>query len=271
MSKTILITGATDGIGLETARAAVSAGHRVLLHGRSADKLARVREELEGKGADVEGFLADFSSLTEVAALAEEVAARSPQLDVLVNNAGVFKTSRPITADGLDLRFVVNALAPALLTDRLLPCLGPGSRVVSLSSAAQAPVDLDAMAGRVHLSEFGAYAQSKLALTMWSAAMADELGPDGPVMIAVNPGSLLNTRMVREGFGRSRAGADVGADILMRAAISDEFADANGRYYDNDNGCFAAPHPAGQGRRAQAAVAKAMEALIEAALAKGSA
>lgn len=253
-TKTILITGATDGIGLEAARALSADGHRVLLHGRSPEKLARVADELAVPAADT--FLADLSDLSRVRELAQAVAARLEGLDVLINNAGVFKTSRPRTAAGHDVRFVVNTLAPVLLTELLLPLLGPSSRVVNLSSAAQSPVDLDALAGRRQLDEFGAYAQSKLALTMWSAALAQELGPDGPVVVAVNPGSLLDTKMVREGFGRSRAGADVGADILVRAALSEEFAEASGRYFDNDSGQFAAPHPeAGSASKAGAVVA----------------
>lgn len=250
MSKTILLTGATDGIGLETARLLTRQGHRVLPHGRNPDKLARVAAEL---GA-THRYLADLSDLDAVRSMAAAVARDHDHLDALINNAGVFQVAQPRTAGGLDLRFVVNTLAPAVLTRALLPLLGAEARVVNLSSAAQAPVDPEALAGRRAVPAFQAYAQSKLALTVWSAALAEERGPAGPVLIAVNPGSLLDTRMVREGFGRSRAGADVGADILARAALSPEFADASGRYFDNDSGRFAPPHPAARDPRHVAAV-----------------
>lgn len=246
MSKSILITGATDGIGLETARMFVSQGHNVLLHGRNPTKLADAEKALAalpGAGP-IESYVADLSSMADVATLASAVAEKHTSLDVLINNAGVFKLSEPITPEGLDLRFVVNTLAPYLLTQRLLPLLGASGRVINLSSAAQAPVDLNALAGRVRLTDdFAAYAQSKLAITMWSRSMAQTLKENGPAIIAVNPGSLLGTKMVKEAFGAARQDVSVGVDILTRAALSDEFASASGQYFDNDSGQFAAPHP----------------------------
>lgn len=262
MSKTILLTGATDGIGLATAQRLVSEGHRVLLHGRSPDKLQRVQRALSGGPLTPQPFLADLSDLAAVEALARSVASQVGQLDVIINNAGVYKTAHPRTDSGQDLRFVVNTLAPALLTRRLLPSLASSARIVNLSSAAQERVDLEALAGRRSLSEFSAYAQSKLALTMWSMALAEELGADGAVVVAVNPGSLLNTRMVREGFGRARSGVEVGVDVLVRATLSDEFAQSSGRYFDNDRGVFADPHPDALVPARRAAVVAAVEALL---------
>lgn len=115
--------------------------------------------------------------------------------------------------------------------------------MVNLSSAAQAPVDLNALRGTVALDDMGAYAQSKLAITIWTQALAKS-HPDGPAFIAVNPGSLLASKMVREGFGIAGNDLGIGADILCRAALSDEFASASGKYFDNDNGQFAPPHAA---------------------------
>lgn len=88
-----------------------------------------------------------------------------------------------------------------------------------------------------------AYSQSKLAITMWTRHLARELGEDGPVVVAVNPGSLLASKMVKEGFGMAGKDLGIGADILCRAALSEEFAEASGRYYDNDTHAFAHPHP----------------------------
>ena len=245
MTKTILITGATDGIGLATATELISRGHRVLIHGRSAAKLEATAKAFTtaSRVGPVQAYRADLSVMSEVESLAEAVAARHESLDVLINNAGVFKVPSPVTPEGLDVRFVVNTFAPAVLTRKLLPLLNASGRIVNLSSAAQAPVDLDAMAGRKKLADFDAYAQSKLALTMWSRALAQELGDAGPVVLAVNPGSLLATSMVKEAFGSARSDVSVGVDILVRAALSDEFAGASGQYFDNDAGRFADPHP----------------------------
>ncbi|MEQ3626443.1 MAG: SDR family NAD(P)-dependent oxidoreductase [Celeribacter sp.] len=242
MSRTILITGATDGIGLLTAKTLSAEGHTVLLHGRSAEKLAAAAQKV---GGAPETYRADLSRLTEVEAFAQEVLDRHDHLDVLINNAGVYKTAQTRTSDGRDIRFVVNTIAPYLLTQRLLPLLPKAGRVVNLSSAAQAPVDVAALHGTGDLDHMAAYAQSKLALTIWTQDMA-VTHPDGPVMIAVNPGSLLASKMVREGFGVSGNDLAIGADILRRAALSEEFANASGRYFDNDSGRFAQPHAAAQ-------------------------
>ena len=243
--KTILITGSTDGIGLETAKVLASLGHHVLLHGRNTSKLEAAEQELSALpgGGPVEGYLADLSRLAEVEALAEAVAAAHDRIDVLINNAGVYNAPDPLTGDGLDVRFAVNTIAPYLLTQRLLSRLSPAGRVINLSSAAQSPVDPVALAGKGRLSANAAYAQSKLALTMWSRSLALSLEDRGPAIIAVNPGSLLGTKMVQQAFGVPGGDVGIGADILRRAALDDEFANASGQYFDNNSGRFAPPHP----------------------------
>ena len=245
MAKTILITGSTDGIGLETAKMLVLQGHTVLLHGRNRTKLEAAKKSLStlsGEGR-IESYGADLSRMVNVESLALAVAENHTTLDVLINNAGVYKTSDTVTPDGLDVRFVVNAIAPYLLTQRLLPLIGTSGRVVNLSSAAQSPVNLKALVGQISLSDGAAYAQSKLALTMWSRSLAFSLKGDSPAVIAVNPGSMLGSKMVKEAFGVAGGDIRIGAEILCRAALTDEFAAASGRYFDNDQGRFASPHP----------------------------
>ena len=244
MSKTILITGATDGIGLETSKLLAADGHRLLIHGRNNEKLATTRALLSQiSGTDeIETYQADLTRLDEVAELANAVSTRHKQLDVLINNAGVFKLAGPTIVNGIDVRFLVNTIAPYMLTKRLLPLMSSQARVVNLSSAAQAPVDLEALSGKRSLGDNEAYAQSKLALTMWSFQMAHALANEGPVIMAVNPASFLASKMVKDAYGMAGNDLGIGADILMRAALSDEFADASGRYYDNDNKRFADPH-----------------------------
>lgn len=244
MKKQILLTGATDGIGLETAKRLISLGHRVLLHGRNAAKLDEVQSSLTSlsPGAQTEIYVADLSRMSEVESLAKAISEKHDRLDVLINNAGVFVSSKPLTTDGLDLRFAVNAIAPYLLTQRLLPLLGKSGRVINLSSAAQARVNIEALAGRRRLEDGEAYAQSKLALTMWSRNLEESLGDKGPAIIAVNPGSMLGSKMVKQAYGVAGKDIRIGADILTRAALDEEFASASGQYFDNDSGRFASPH-----------------------------
>lgn len=264
MQKTILITGSTDGIGLETARMLVSLGHNVLLHGRNPAKLEAVNKTLSAlpEGGRVENYLSDLSHMADVEALAKSVAEKHTTLDVLINNAGVYSAPDLITQDGLDVRFAVNTIAPYLLTQRLLPLLGHSGRVVNLSSAAQSPVDPEALAGRVKLSDGAAYAQSKLALTSWSCGMGLSLKGGGPAIIAVNPKSMLGSKMVKEAFGVDGGDLRIGAEIVCRAALSDEFAAASGHYFDNDSGRFAAPHPDALDPLKSEKVVRAIEAVL---------
>ena len=242
--KTLLVTGATDGIGLETARLLAEGGHTLLVHGRSADKLETTRallEQVAGAGR-IETYRADLSRLADVEQLATDVSANHTRLDALINNAGVFKLGGATVQDGRDLRFTVNTLAPLLLTRLLMPLFTAAGRVINLSSAAQAPVDLDALAGRKSLGDSAAYAQSKLALTMWSRLLGESLKDAGPAIIAVNPGSFLASKMVKDAYGVAGNDLRIGADILVRAALDEAFSNASGCYYDNDNQRFADPH-----------------------------
>lgn len=263
--KKILITGATDGIGLETAALLAGKGCTVLLHGRSPAKLAAAKALVDKRAGTTasETYLADFASLEEVARMAAKIAGSHDMLDVLINNAGVLNAPATVTEDGRDLRFVVNTFAPALLTGELLPLLGTGGRVVNVSSAAQASVDAALMRGaRTAGDAMDAYAQSKLALTAWTIAMA-QTHSGGPSFVSVNPGSLLGSKMVREGFGVAGKDLAIGADILARATLSDAFADAQGQYFDNDAGRWNDPHPDALDANLRAEIVAAIDAAIE--------
>jgi len=265
MTKTILITGSTDGIGLETAKMLARSRYRVLLHGRNADKLRKAQAIVAAVSDEphVEIYEADLSRLSNVLALAEEIAANHDNLDVLINNAGVYSSAMPAMAGQIDVRFIVNTIAPYLLTKRLFPLLGPSSRVINLASAAQSPVDLYALRNGAKLSDGMAYAQSKRALIMWSRQMARDRGERGPSVISVNPASMLGSKMVKDAYGVDGGDLRIGADILVRAAFSDEFANASGMYFDNDRGVFAAPESGALVARQDEELVRAIEAIVE--------
>ena len=264
MPKTILLTGATDGIGLVTAKLLVGLGHNLLIHGRNAEKLRNTQAALQQLNAQatVSCYESDFSDLQAVNTMADQLLANQQQLDVVINNAGILSASQNITEAGLDVRIVVNTLAPYILTQRLMPLLNNQSRVLNLSSAAQSPVNLAALAGQQTLPDMAAYAQSKLAITMWNNALAAEHGENGPVFIAINPGSLLDTKMVQEAFGRTNGGAEIGANLLVRAALDHEFSSATGKYFDNDAKRFNDPHPDALDHNKVSVLMQAMQKLI---------
>ena len=244
MKRTIFITGSTDGIGKLAALKLAQEGHEIYLHGRSPKKLVTVISEIKlaANNENISGFVADLADLEAVKAMGQQIEKEVPKIDVLINNAGVFKSQVTMTKEGLDMRFAVNYLAPYVLTKALVPLLqkGEAPRLINLSSAAQAPVVEAVLMGKEQRSEQATYAQSKLALTMWSFYLAKAF-PNISTM-AVNPGSLLNTNMVKEAYGFHRSSADKGADILYDLAVSKEYDGLTGKYFDNDRGAFGKAH-----------------------------
>lgn len=243
---TYLVTGATDGIGKAAARALADGGARVLLHGRNAGKLDEVLQELRAATASprLHGLLADFASLAEVAALAERVADDFGDLAVLVNNAGLLTDHRQLSADGFELSFAVNYLAPFLLTLRLLPCLRQNApaRVVNVASTAMGGGDLrlDDLQFERGFDGWQAYANSKLANVLFSAVLADELAGSGVVSNALCPGLIdtnffhTNTLFANGEYERLRPGMrspQEGALMPLYLATDPAAADVSGKFF----------------------------------------
>ena len=243
--KIILITGSTDGIGKLAAIKLAKDGHTVCIHGRKPEKVIKVVEEVKAisNNNNIKGVVADFSDLDAVKKMAQQIKGEFSKIDILINNAGVFKSPIELNKDGLDIRMVVNYLASYVLTEALIPLLGKGNapRMINLSSAAQASVSHDLLTGKVRRADMEAYSQSKLAITMWSMHLAKTF--NNITVIPVNPGSLLDTNMVREGFGRVWSSADKGGDILYDLAVAEKYEGSTGKYFDNDKGSFGMAHP----------------------------
>lgn len=244
MKKTILITGSTDGIGKLAAIRLASEGHTIILHGRNSEKLAAVIEKVKSQtnNHNITGYTADFSDFSQVQDMAEGISNDITTLDILINNAGIFLTPTPLNKKGLDIRLAVNYLAPYLLTKAILPVIknSPAPRIINLSSAAQETVSMPVLNGDSTISNQATYAQSKLAILMWSFHLAAQESRINT--IALNPGSLLNTNMVREAYGKFWSPAEKGGDIIYDLAIKDDYRDASGKYYDNDAGRFNRAH-----------------------------
>ena len=194
------------------------------------------------------GYVADFAALDEVRRLAAEVRREEPRLDVLVNNAGIGPgpagaQRRETSADGHELRFQVNHLAAHLLSRELLPLLRASApaRIVHVASGAQQPVDLDDPMLERDYDGARAYAQSKLAMVADAFALAEELDPSEVTVNALHPGSLMDTKIVRESFGPAQRPIDEGVAATARLVLDDDLEGVSGRYFNGTVESAAAP------------------------------
>ena len=236
--KTALVTGSTDGLGREVATRLGALGATVIVHGRNEERGAEVVEAIEGAGGKALFYRADLGSLAEVRALARRVAAEHASLNLLVNNAGIWmeqgNNERRTSADGHELVFAVNYLAPYLLTRSLLPLLEKGApaRIVNVSSVAQSAVNFDDIMLTGNYNPNTAYSQSKLALLMLTLDLAAELPADKITANALHPATLMATAMVQKAGMPARATVADGADALMQLAASPDLAGKTGLYYN---------------------------------------
>ena len=232
---TVLITGATDGLGRGVARDLAARGANVLLHGRSREKLDELSAELGGAPT----FQADLASLEEVRRLAAEVEQRTDALHVLINNAGIGGgapdgTTRQESKDGHELRLAVNHLAGFLLTLRLLPLLrrSKPARVVFVASLGQAPMDFDDPMLERGYSGSRAYGQSKLAQITTGFELANRLDPNEVTVTSLHPSTYMPTKMVLEARGSSVDTLEAGIEATSRLAVDPELEGVTGRFYD---------------------------------------
>lgn len=245
--KTVLITGATSGIGEVAARELAAKGAKVVLVGRSAAKCeatAAMIRQATGNPA-VEFLVADLSSQAEVRRLAAEIKTRYPRIDVLVNNAGAMISPRRESADGIEMTWALNHLGYFLLTDLLLDTLKASapSRVVSVASDAHrmaSGIDWDDVEGKKSYSAWRAYSQSKLANVLFTRELARRLEGSGVTANCLHPGFVatnfaagrgLTFRIFQVGAKLFAITPEEGAKTTVYLASSPEVEGASGGYY----------------------------------------
>jgi NAD(P)-dependent dehydrogenase (short-subunit alcohol dehydrogenase family) len=245
--KTVLITGANQGIGKASAVVLGKLGAKLVLVCRSADKGRTAAGDIERAGAkSVELLVGDMGSQADIRRVAAEVKAKHDRLDVLLNNAGVLVTSRRTTVDGIEETFAVNHLGYFLLTNLLLDLLKAGerSRVVSVSSEAHRRAKMhweDLQFKTTSYSAFAAYGQSKLANILFTRSLARRLAGTGVTANCLHPG------VIASGFGQTYGGVisllikvarpfmittEQGAQTSVFLASSPDVEGVTGKYFD---------------------------------------
>jgi NAD(P)-dependent dehydrogenase (short-subunit alcohol dehydrogenase family) len=238
--QTILVTGATDGLGRGLAGELAAAGATVLVHGRDQARGRQTVEKImaETGNQGVHWLRADLSSLDEVRGLADQVIAEQTALHGLINNAGIGTTlpgegRRMTSRDGYELRFAVNYLAGYLLTRRLLGLIerSAPARIVNVSSAAQTPIDFDDVMLERGYDGMRAYAQSKLAQVMFTIDLAEEYEPERLTANCLHPGTFMPTKMVRAAGVTPVTALDDGIAATLRLIADPSLDRVSGRYF----------------------------------------
>lgn len=238
-SKTILVTGATDGIGKQTALELARMGARVLVHARDKQKGVKVLNELNRETCNekLALYIADFSSLADVHRMADEIKREQSQLHVLVNNAGNFYKERQINNDGLEITFLVNHLAPFLLTNLLLDLLKDSApaRVVTVASSAHhnlKALDWENLQGEISYNGFDAYALSKLANICCMNELAHRLDGSRVTVNSLHPG-VIDTKLLRSSYDLQGDSVEEGACTSVYLASSPEVEGLSGKYFSS--------------------------------------
>ncbi len=269
----VLVTGSTDGIGLETAAELGEMGHRVVVHGRSPEKAEAAREAVASRakstGADpagIESVVGDLSRLSEVQRMATEVGERFTDLRVLIANAGVTTQERRESADGYELTLAVNHLAHFLLVNRLVDTLrrNSPSRIVIVSSMVHrsGSIEFDDLQLEKSFSGHAAYSQSKLANLLYAFELARRLEGTGVTVNGLHPG-VISTKLLHANFSGG-APVSAGAKTPVYLATSPEVAEVTGEYFENRR--KSDPSPGARDRKRGKRLWEISEELVEKAL-----
>jgi NAD(P)-dependent dehydrogenase (short-subunit alcohol dehydrogenase family) len=244
-TSTILVTGSTDGIGLATAQRLFISGHKILVHGRNEEKARAAVQKIQIYAAVKEKASSpklipvwgDLSVMKEVVALAHQVQGLAPDLNVLLNNAGVYMKQKRLSSDHFEMTFCVNHLAPHLLTHHLLPLLKaqPAARVVTVASVAhqRGHLHLDNLNSEKHFESYEAYSTSKLCNILFTRCLAALLKNSSHVTAnCLHPG-VIETKLLKAGFNIHGDGVDKGCETSVFLATDPSVEKITGGYFVN--------------------------------------
>ncbi|BBM84572.1 SDR family NAD(P)-dependent oxidoreductase [Candidatus Uabimicrobium amorphum] len=233
MTSDIFITGATDGIGKLTATHLAQQGFCIHLHGRSETKIAQTIKDIKSstKNTNIYGYQADLSSFADIRKMVDEMA--EIPIDVLINNAGMAGgEERKVSHDGLELCFQVNYLSTFLLTHLLLPKIQESQgRIVNVSSLGQYHIDFNNLMLEKEYDGIRAYRQSKIAMIMFTFDLAEKLKNTNVIVTCLHPGSMLNTKIAQEMFGKSRGSVNQGVEPIVRLVTTDD-KNIHGKFFN---------------------------------------
>ncbi len=235
-NKTILLTGATDGIGLKTAENLAEMNVNLILHGKNPEKGEQIKNRLinQSGNKNIHYYNADLSSFSEIEQFINNIRKDFSKLDILINNAGIYENRKILLDNGLEKTFMVNYLSAFVISLQLIDLLkmSENTKIINVSSMVHASnIDFDNLNGEKSYSGEAAYSLSKLCNILFTYKAAKEFAKDKISVNALHPG-VINTKLLRSGWGPFGSSTTNGAaQILFVAGLKNEIT---GKYFEND-------------------------------------
>ncbi|MEN8122433.1 MAG: SDR family NAD(P)-dependent oxidoreductase [Bacteroidota bacterium] len=235
--KTILLTGATDGIGYQTAIELAKLNPVLILHGKNPEKGDAIKNELISTTGNkqIHYFNADLASFSQIEDFTETIHKKFQHIDILINNAGIYESNKVILENGFEKTFMVNYLSAFTLTLSLLDLLEKANhaKIINVSSMVHAgSIDFSNLNGNISYSGESAYSLSKLCNILFSYELAERVKSQNILVNALHPG-VINTKLLRAGWGPFGSSVIEGAKRIL-FLVNDEQKNLSGKYFEND-------------------------------------
>jgi NAD(P)-dependent dehydrogenase (short-subunit alcohol dehydrogenase family) len=236
--KIILITGSTDGIGKQSAIELAKQGEHVIIHGRNQEKVNKTLSQIkeETKNDKIDGVYAELGSFKDIKEMTKNLYKQFDHINVLINNAGVFRSERHLSQEGLEETFAINYVAPFLLTNLLIDLLkkSNSARIVDVVSRVHSNhLDINDLQNKNDYTGTKAYALSKTCLIMFTYLLAEKLKYSNITVNCLHPG-IINTKLLKEAMGLAGDPPSKGAEAIIYVATASVLENMTGRYFMNN-------------------------------------